>query len=96
MKRKILLFYALFICVLSVCSQVSVEVLIDSTQMVVGEQTGMHVTANIKKGQSVVFRQWKPQEMLAPGVEVLSAPVVDTVDTEDGYLKVTQHLVLLS
>ncbi len=94
MKRKILLFYALFMCVLSVCSQVSVEVLIDSTQMVVGEQTGMHVTANIKKGQSVVFRQWKPQEMLAPGVEVLSAPVVDTVDTEDGYLKVTQHLVL--
>lgn len=74
--------------------QVSVESVIDSTQMVVGEQTALHVTATIRQGQKVAFRQWKPLEQLTPGVEVVEASVVDTVDTQDGFLKVTQHITL--
>lgn len=81
-------------CALVAFSQVTVESVIDSTQMVVGEQTALHVTASIKKGQKVTFRQWKPQQMLAPGVEVVEAPTVDTTDTGDGYMKVTQHIRL--
>ncbi len=77
-------------------AQVTVEAMIDSTQMVVGEQTGLHLTATVKKGQQVVFRQWRPLEQLTPGVEVVEAPTVDTVDTNDGYIKVVQHLTLTS
>lgn len=94
MKCNIILLYVMLLCAIPVYSQVSVETIIDSTQMVVGEQTGLRVIVNVKKGQQVAFRQWKPMEALAPGVEVVEAPTVDTVDTGDGFLKVTQHLKL--
>lgn len=80
----------------AVASRVNVEVMIDSTQMVVGEQTMMHVSATMERGQQVVFHQWKPLEMLTHGVEVVEAPTVDTMDVGDGYVKVTQHIVLTS
>lgn len=71
-----------------------VEATIDSVQMVVGEQTGMHLSAIVKPGQRVVFPQRKAMQMLAPGVEIVDAPRVDTTDAADGYIKVTQHLTL--
>ena len=73
-----------------------VEARIDSIQILVGEQTGYHLSATIKPGQRVMFPQWKPQQMITPGVEVVEAPRVDTVDANDGFIKVTQHLVLTS
>ncbi len=77
-------------------SQVSVEAIIDSTQILVGNQTDMHVTANIRKGQKVSFKSWKPQEFIAPGLEVVEVPTIDTLDTGDGFLRITQHLRLTS
>ena len=73
-----------------------VEASIDSVQMMVGEQTGYHISATVKPNQRVVFPQWKPQQMIAPGVEVVEAPRTDTVDANDGFIKITQHLVLTS
>lgn len=67
---------------------------IDSVQMMVGEQTGLHVAATVKPTQKVVFQQWKPQQMLVPGVEVVEAPKVDTVDASDGFVTITQHLTI--
>lgn len=75
-------------------AQVFVESEIDSTQILVGEQTEMRVSATTRKGQHVSFRQWKPMQHITLGVEVLEAPTYDTTDTEDGFLKVTQHLLL--
>lgn len=75
-------------------SQVSVEAVIDSTQMVVGEQTGLHITATVRQGQKVVFKQWRSMEQLTSGVEVVEVPDIDTVDTQDGFIKVTQHIIL--
>ena len=80
----------------SASAQGMVEARIDSIQMMVGEQTGYHVSATVKPGQRVVFRQWKPQQMITPGVEVVEMPRIDTVDAKDGFIKVTQHLVLTS
>lgn len=68
-----------------------VEAVIDSVQMVVGEQTCIHVTASVKNGQPVLFPQLKSGQMLG-GVEVVEVPKVDTVEAADGYLKVTQHI----
>jgi len=77
-------------------AQVSVESVIDSMQIFVGEQTGFHVSATVKPGQKVQFHQWSPQQFLVPGVEVVDAPRIDTTEADDGFIKVTQHLVLTS
>lgn len=69
-----------------------VESMIDSVKMVVGEQTGLHVSAIIKPGQQVRFANYQPQQMLTPGVEIVDMPRIDTVDAYDGFIKVTQHL----
>ncbi len=87
----IILFFAT-----AVRAQVSVENTIDFIQILVGEQTGLHVSATVRPGQKVVFRQWKPQQMMVPGVEVVEAPRIDTTDASDGFIKITQHLVLTS
>jgi hypothetical protein len=71
-----------------------VEATIDSVQMVVGEQTGMHLSVIVKPGQRVMFPQRKAMQMVAPGVEIVDAPRVDTTDAADGFIKVTQHLTL--
>ena len=92
--KKTLLTYILLLCTLAAYPQVSVEALIDSTQMVVGEQTRLHVTASVRRGQQVTFSNWKPQDMLASGVEVVEASMVDTIDTGDGFLKIFRLLFL--
>ena len=80
----------------AVKAQGLVDVKIDSVQILVGEQTGYHISATVKPGQRVVFPQWKPQQQITPGVEVVDAPIIDTVDANDGFIKVSQHLVLTS
>lgn len=72
----------------------SVEISIDSIQMLVGQQTGLHVSAIVKPGQKVKFATFRPEQMLAPGLEVVNSPVIDTADADGGFIKVTQHLVL--
>ena len=72
----------------------SVVATIDSVQMVVGEQTGLHIAATVKDGQRVSFHPWKAQQLMAPGLEVVEQPRIDTTQSSDGYITVTQHLVL--
>ena len=67
----------------AVKAQGLVDVKIDSVQILVGEQTGYHISATVKPGQRVVFPQWKPQQQITPGVEVVDAPIIDTVDAND-------------
>lgn len=74
----------------------TVEATVDSTQILVGEQTAFHVSATVKPGQKVVFQQWKPQQYITPGIEVVDIPRIDTVEAEDGFIKVTQHMQLTS
>lgn len=79
-------------------ADVKPEVLIDSLQMIVGEQTGMHISVAVKPGQKVKFPQFVPQQdsirYITSGVEVVRQPVVDTVDADNGEIMITQHLVL--
>lgn len=101
-KRKIQVENKLLLVVFSLClslcsyAQVTVENSIDSVQMFVGEQTEMQIAVTMKPGQKVAFRQWQPQQMLVPGVEVVDVPRIDTIDAGDGFIKVTQHLTLTS
>ena len=77
-------------------AQVSVESSIDSLQIFVGEQTCMHVSVNVRRGQNVQFQPWQPGQMVVPGVEVVGMPSTDTIETGDGFIKVVQHLQLTS
>lgn len=90
----VFILHSLFFTLHSYAQTAIVEAEIDSVQMVVGEQTGYRISATVKPGQSVIFPQWKPQQMLTPGVEVVERPKIDTIDANDGFIKVTQHLVL--
>ena len=72
----------------------NVDISIDSIQMAVGEQTGLHVSATVRRGQKVLFTQYKPQQTLPSGLEVVDVPRVDTTDAGDGYITVTQHVTL--
>ena len=74
----------------------TVEASVDSTQILVGQQTAFHVSATVKPGQKVVFQPWKPQQQITPGIEVVDLPRIDTIEAEDGFIKVTQHLQLTS
>ena len=78
----------------TIMAQGIVEASIDSVQMMVGEQTGFHISATVRPGQRVTFPQWKPQQMITPGVEIVEEPYMDTVDANDGFIKVTKHLIL--
>lgn len=75
-------------------AQVTVESIIDSVQMFVGQQTGLHVSATVKGGQRVAFPKLKVQQYLAPGIEIVEKPYCDTTEMDDGMLKITQHLTL--
>lgn len=95
MIKQFITFIFLFVSI-TANAQVSVENFIDSIQILVGEQTGMHVSAVVRPGQKVSFTPWKPQQMIVPGVEVVEEPRIDTTDADDGFVKITQHLVLTS
>ena len=73
-----------------------IENSIDSLQIFVGDQTGMHLSALVKPGQKVRFPDYRPQQMITAGVEIVEAPRIDTTEESDGYIKVTQHLLLTS
>ncbi len=94
MRNKIVLLFVLFMCITTCYAQVYVEAVIDSTQILVGNQTTIHVTATVKNGNNVLFKRWKPQEYITPGIEVVEAPKYDTATADDGYTKITQHLLV--
>ena len=52
-------------------SQVQVEQQIDSIQIMIGQQTDLHVRVTLPKGKRVDFPSLKPSQYITPGVEVL-------------------------
>lgn len=55
-----------------------VEQKIDSLQLLIGEQTTLHLTVKAKKGQKVDMPSFKPSQTLMPGVEVVEQSKGDT------------------
>ncbi len=88
------IFNILLLLALALTVQANVTATIDSIQMVVGEQTRLHLSATVKEGQKVVFPQWKAQQQLTPGIEIVDLPVTDTIAASDGFITITQHLTL--
>lgn len=82
-----LLLSLIAICRISAQS-VTVEAKIDSTQMLIGEQTKIHVTVNCDEGQKVLFPHLK--DTLTNGIEIIEVSPVETEKVDGGRVAMTQ------
>ena len=71
-------------------AQVQVEQKIDSVQIFIGQQTGLHLTVNMKRGQKAVLPEFKRAQMLTPGVEVVSWKDGDTTNLDNDMIQVSR------
>lgn len=70
--------------VLTAAAQATVEATIDSIEILIGQQVEVSVRATAKEGSKVVFPDFKPQQMITPGVEVVSHKDSATVGIDNG------------
>ncbi len=73
-----------------------VEQKIDSLQILVGEQTTLHLCATVRKGAKVAMPAIKPSQYLVPGLEVVEVDHGDSVHLDDGRIEIRRHYVLTS
>ena len=72
--------------VLSASAQVSVEAIIDSIQIFVGQQAHVTLTATAKENAKVEFPQFKSTEYITPGVEVLDRKELEQQPQDNGFV----------
>lgn len=80
----------------ALAQKVSVEALIDSAAILVGQQTQLHLGVTVKEGQQIQFPTIQSQHYLVPGVEVVEVLPKDTQHVDDDFIKVSAHYVLTS
>ena len=84
--RRLSLCIILTASVLAASAQVSVEAVIDSIQIFVGQQVHVTLTATAKENTKVEFPQFKPMEYITPGVEVLDRQELDQKAQDNGFV----------
>ena len=84
--RRLLLCIILTASVLAASAQVSVEAVIDSIQIFVGQQAHVTLTATAKVNAKVEFPQFKPMEYITPGVEVLDRQELEQQSQDNGFV----------
>lgn len=71
-----------------------VSAAIDSTTLMIGDQTDLHLQATSEVGEPV---QWPMLDKeLIPGIEVVDKTIVDTVSLKDGRVQYNQYVTLTS
>ena len=71
-----------------------VSAAIDSTTLMIGDQTDLHLQATSEVGEQV---QWPVLDKeLIPGIEVVDKTIVDTVSLKDGRVRYNQYVTLTS
>ena len=73
-----------------------VEQRIDSLQLLIGEQTILHLKATAKRGSKVLMPSFKPSQQLTPGVEVVEQSQGDTAQIGDDRMVVSRDYTLTS
>lgn len=84
--KRILFLIILVTSALGLHAQVSVEALIDSIQILVGQQAHVTLTAVAKENSKVEFPQFKPTQMITPGVEVLGSQELESQQEDNGFV----------
>ena len=71
-----------------------VSAAIDSTTLMIGDQTDLHLQATCEVGEQV---QWPVLDKeLMPGIEVVDKTIVDTANLKDGRVQYNQYVTLTS
>ena len=86
MKKILIISIILTASVLAASAQVSVEAVIDSIQIFVGQQAHVTLTATAKENAKVEFPQFKPMEYITPGVEVLDRQELEQQSQDNGFV----------
>ena len=92
--RNIILTMALMGCSGLAFGQ-TVEQRIDSLQMLIGQQTILHLKATARKGAKVVMPSFKPQDQIIPGIEVVEQKG-DTSQVGDDQMVVSRDYTITS
>lgn len=86
---------ALLLTVSSASAQ-TVEQKLDSLQLLIGQQTTLHLSVSANRGQKIVMPSYKPAQQIVPGVEVVEQSQGDTVDIDDNRIRVSRDYILTS
>lgn len=93
--KNIILTMALMGCSTLACGQ-TVEQRMDSLQLLIGQQTILHLKATARKGARIVLPSFKPQDQIVPGVEVVEQSKGDTMQMGDDRIQVSRDYTLTS
>ena len=74
----------------------SVEQKLDSLQILIGEQTTLHLKVVAKQGQKIVMPTFQPSQQLTPGVEVVEQTAGDTTNLSGDGIQVSRDYILTS
>lgn len=74
----------------------TVEQRMDSLQLLIGQQTILHLKATARKGARIVLPSFKPQDQIVPGVEVVEQSKGDTMQMGDDHIQVSRDYTLTS
>ena len=94
--KKISFVILLMVSVLPIKAQVEVKTQIDSTEILIGQQAHITLDVTLKSGMKLVLPEFKPQQEITPGVEVVEQNVADTSSVGDDKLKITRVYTLTS
>jgi hypothetical protein len=94
--KSYLFILVVWLTTLQASAQVTVESKIDSIQIFIGQQVHMNVSVTAKKGQKIVFPEFKYSQNITPGVEVLESSVADTSALDNDMVKVSRIYTLTS
>ena len=84
------------ICSAFSASAQSVEQKLDSLQLLIGEQTTLHLTVSANRGQKIVMPSFKPSQQLIPGVEVVGQSEENTSEIDGNRIQVSRNYTLTS
>ena len=93
--KNIILTMALMGCSTLAFGQ-TVEQRMDSLQLLIGQQTILHLKATARKGARIVLPSFKPQDQIVPGVEVVEQSKGDTMQMGDDRIQVSRDYTLTS
>ena len=80
--------------ILTIFLSVVLSAQMDSTQLWIGDQTGLHLEATVSEGEHVVFPICS--QKIQDGIEVVEQGKIDTTQTADGRTVYRQDLVVTS
>ena len=95
-KVKSFILAIALICSAFSASAQSVEQKLDSLQLLIGEQTTLHLTVTANRGQKIVMPSFKPSQQLIPGVEVVGQSEENTSEIDGNRIQVSRNYTLTS